>query len=631
MPPGTTLNGVYVLDRRIGRGGMGEVYAAHEAESGDAIAIKMVLPEHSGNSSVVNMFRREAGMLNRLHHEAIVRYSVFAVDPRIGRPYMAMEFAEGPPLGVRMGPGKTLSDEDFDLLRDRIGRGLAAAHDIGIVHRDISPDNIILIGGSISNAKIIDFGIARVVDAPESTLITDSFAGKTSYASPEQFGMEGGEVTAQSDIYSLGIVFAEALSGKSMNMGGTQAETLDKRTKVPDLSAVPAKYRPLIAWMLQPRPGDRPASMRDVAEWVPKERNPLKIVLIGGSVLTVIAAIVVGVLLWKPWDQGGSGTDLVDGPDGKETVENGTQGSTDANGGTDTPILQTPEVAAPIVENLVRSPIVIGFGETVSLKLMSFRGAAANGSPVAIRASGLPQGLFAVESPPGSLVLQGQSRTPGFHTMNVEASQGDSEVGAVSVGVQVQQPQPNVDMRALIRSLSTDRCFFVRPLDLGGGSAKIEAFATSADPMVAFDGAFKNGAGFEAQIEGRLVTQSQCFLLDWLSQMGAPALGRALGVRLDRDVLKLSDTLSGAATGGHDVHVFTVDSIGTISPLPVQATPGSNSAGFTTSISVAGPVLVLAARSSAEAGGRSMTFEAFLQAALYGQSEIALGYAIVEQ
>ena len=96
MPPGTTLNGVYVLDRRIGKGGMGEVYAAHEAESGDAIAIKMVLPEHSGNSSVVNMFRREAGMLNRLHHEAIVRYSAFAVDPEIRRPYMAMEFAEGP-------------------------------------------------------------------------------------------------------------------------------------------------------------------------------------------------------------------------------------------------------------------------------------------------------------------------------------------------------------------------------------------------------------------------------------------------------------------------------------------------------------------------------------------------------
>lgn len=629
MPPGTTLNGVYVLDRRIGKGGMGEVYAAREAESGDAIAIKMVLPEHSGNTSVVNMFRREAGMLNRLHHEAIVRYSVFAVDPEIGRPYMAMEFAEGPPLGARMGPGKKLGDEDFDLLRDRIGRGLAAAHDIGIVHRDISPDNIILIGGSIAGAKIIDFGIARVVDAPEATLITDNFAGKTRYASPEQFGMNGGEVTGQSDIYSLGIVFAEALSGQSMNMGGTQAETLDKRTRVPDLSAVPEKYRPLIKWMLQPDPSDRPPSMRDVAEWRPSERNLLKNVLIGGGALTVVAAIVVGVVLWQPWNQGG-GPGVDPDPDPKEDVGLLTQDGNGTGDGEDPKDLQIQKAAAPGVETLVPSPVVIGFGESVALPLMAFRGADGAGSPVSIRTSGLPQGLHAVESPPGSLVLQGQTRTPGFYTLNVEAMQGDSEAATASLGVQVLPEPPQSDMRALIRSLDTTACFFTRPLDLGGGTAKVEAFATAADPMVAFDTAFKTRAGFEAMIEGRLITQSQCFLLDWLSQMGAPALGTALDIRLDRDVLRLSETLSGNAVNGHDVHVFTIDSVGSVVPLPVQSAPGSNSAGFRTSVPVAGPVLVMAARLKAETGAQEMTFQSFLEAARYGQAEIALGYAIVE-
>ena len=620
MPPGTTLNGVYVLDRRIGKGGMGEVYAAHEAESGDAIAIKMVLPEHSDDSSVVNMFRREAGMLNRLHHEAIVRYSVFAVDPVVGRPYMAMEFAEGPPLGALMGPGKTLSDEDFDLLRDRIGRGLAAAHDIGIVHRDISPDNIILVGGSISGAKIIDFGIARAVDAPEATLITDNFAGKTRYASPEQFGMEGGEVTGKSDMYSLGIVFAETLSGRSMNMGGTQAETLDKRTRVPDLSAVPKKYRPLIKWMLQPKPSDRPASMRDVADWQPRAGSLLKTALIGAGALTAMAAIATGVVLWKPWEQ----TEVVEVDPGKNGT--GEQNQNGQGNGSNT----GPGITAPEVTSLVPSPVVVGYGEPVALQLMSFRGEQSE-PPVSIKTSGLPSDLGVVESPPGVILLQGQSQSPGFYTLSAEAVQGDSDAAAASVGVQVLSQPPQSNLRSIIRSLSTGRCFFVRPMSLGGNFAEIEAFATGADPMIAFDTAFKTRAGFEALIEGRLVNLSQCFLLDWLSQMGAPALGTPLEVRLDRDVMGMSDTLNGTVINGHDVHVFTVDAVGSVAPLPVQSTPGSNSAGFRTSLPVAGPVLVLAARLSAGTGAQGVTFEAFLQSALYGQAEIALGYAIVEQ
>jgi serine/threonine-protein kinase len=262
---GTQLSGIYELDERIASGGMGEVYRGHNIQTGDPVAIKIVLPEFARDATILSLFKKEASILNHLAHDAIVRYHVFTIDSGIGRPYLAMEFVDGESLVDLMKHGP-MSTEQARKLCARLASGLSAAHEAGIVHRDLSPDNIILPGGKVERAKIIDFGIARSATVGGETLIGGKFAGKYNYVSPEQLGLFGGEITEQSDIYSLGLVLAAALRGEPIDMGGSQVEIVEKRRVVPDLAGIDESIRPIIAAMLQPEPQARPASMADVAE-----------------------------------------------------------------------------------------------------------------------------------------------------------------------------------------------------------------------------------------------------------------------------------------------------------------------------------------------------------------------------
>ncbi|TIQ34711.1 MAG: serine/threonine protein kinase [Mesorhizobium sp.] len=261
---GTQLSGIYELDERIASGGMGEVYRGHNIQTGDHVAIKIVLPEFARDQTILSLFRKEASILNHLSHDAVVRYHVFTIDPGIGRPYLAMEFVDGQSLFdvMRRGP---MSPPDVRRLCHRLASGLSAVHQAGAVHRDLSPDNIILPGGRVERAKIIDFGIARSANVGGETLIGGKFAGKYNYVSPEQLGLYGGEVSEQSDIYSLGLVLAAALRGKPLDMSGSQFEVVEKRRAVPDLSDIDPDFRALIEAMLQPDPRDRPASMAEIA------------------------------------------------------------------------------------------------------------------------------------------------------------------------------------------------------------------------------------------------------------------------------------------------------------------------------------------------------------------------------
>src|SRR5258708_19239353 len=114
--------------------------------------------------------------------------------------------------------------------------------------------------GECARGKIIDFGIARATQLSEHTIIGGGFAGKYNYVSPEQLGLFGADVRAKSDIYSLGLVLVEALTGQPIDMGGSQAAILDKRRKVPDLGALDLRIRPLLARRLQPDPASGPAT-----------------------------------------------------------------------------------------------------------------------------------------------------------------------------------------------------------------------------------------------------------------------------------------------------------------------------------------------------------------------------------
>jgi len=265
LRPGTQLNGIYEIDSLVASGGMGEVYKGHSIQTGHDVAIKVIRHELAENELVRSLFRNEASSLHNLHHEAIVRYFIFAVDPTLGRAYLAMDFVAGESLSqvLRRGP---LPLETVARLAARVARGLHAAHRQGITHRDISPDNIIIQGDDVGQAMIIDFGIARATRAGEETVVDMGFAGKYNYVSPEQLGEYGGDVTPRSDLYSLGLVLVAALRGTPLDMSGRPAEVITKRRSVPPLDGVDPSARPILARMLQPAPADRPDSMLDVAD-----------------------------------------------------------------------------------------------------------------------------------------------------------------------------------------------------------------------------------------------------------------------------------------------------------------------------------------------------------------------------
>src|SRR5438094_4319598 len=206
VPPGTQLNDIYEIDSLIGVGGMGEVFKGHNIQTGDPVAIKIVLPEYAKDELILDLFRKEARILNHLAHDAIVRYYVFTIAAGLGRPYLAMEYVDGPSLAEYLKTNSHLGSDHVVTLQRRLADGLEKAHEAGVIHRDISPDNVILPEGRVERAKIIDFGIARSARVGGTTLLGGSFAGKYNFVSPEQLGLYGGEVTPRSDVYSLGLV-----------------------------------------------------------------------------------------------------------------------------------------------------------------------------------------------------------------------------------------------------------------------------------------------------------------------------------------------------------------------------------------------------------------------------------------
>ncbi|MDB5511417.1 MAG: serine/threonine protein kinase, partial [Enterovirga sp.] len=269
--PGTRLSGIYEVDSLLAVGGMGEVYRGRAIETDIQVAIKVVKAEHTQSETVLALFKKEAAALHNLQHDAIVRYYVFTTDPVLHVPYLAMELVEGESLSdiIARGP---LPIESVLLLQRRIASALDTAHRAGVVHRDISPDNIILPGRDPARAKLIDFGIARSAFGG-GTVIGDRFAGKQNYASPEQVGLFGATVGPKSDIYSLGLTLAAAALGAPLDMGGTQLDVIRKRQALPDLRQTDPLIRPLLLKMLQPKPDDRPAGMAEVAEWRPGGRG----------------------------------------------------------------------------------------------------------------------------------------------------------------------------------------------------------------------------------------------------------------------------------------------------------------------------------------------------------------------
>src|SRR6201987_3694524 len=227
---GTTLSGRYRLEARIGSGGMSTVYRATDETLQRQVAIKLMNREIASDSDQLERFRREARAVAQLSHPHIVGVIDYGEDD--GRPYIVFEYVEGETLKDRIRRNGRLAITEAVAYAIEIARALGTAHARHIVHRDVKPQNVLI--DEEGTAKVTDFGIARSLT--EEGLTADGrVLGTTDYVSPEQ--ALGQDVGPQSDLYSLGVVLFEMLTGDVPFHGENQVAVAMKhvREDLPDL------------------------------------------------------------------------------------------------------------------------------------------------------------------------------------------------------------------------------------------------------------------------------------------------------------------------------------------------------------------------------------------------------------
>jgi tetratricopeptide (TPR) repeat protein len=284
-PEVTGLPDRFRIEREVGRGGMSVVFRAHDAQLDRFVAIK-VLSEAFSHGVDTERFQREIAVMAKLSHPGIV--SLFDSGMANGRLYYVMPFVPGESLRARLDRERSLSLEDASTIAADVADALAFAHDAHVVHRDVKPENIFMVAG---RAMLGDFGIARTsqhnataeaqATAAAGQLTTAGFiVGTPMYMSPEQ--VAGETVDGRSDIYSLGCVLYEMLTG-APPFTGTTASILGQHlaaTPRPlrdyDVQVSPAVAE-IVMRMLAKDPGDRPASAADIASALrrPREGSPV--------------------------------------------------------------------------------------------------------------------------------------------------------------------------------------------------------------------------------------------------------------------------------------------------------------------------------------------------------------------
>lgn len=255
---GTVLGGRYTLVERIGGGAMGEVWRAEDQVLERRVAVKIVLPALLDDADFALRFRREARILASLSHPSIVDIHDYGEDddqPDDRLAYIVMELVDGRPLdAIRAERGRLPAEEALDLVAQAL-EALQVAHEREIVHRDIKPSNLMVTTGGL--VKVTDFGIARALAGTKITT-SHSVFGTALYMAPEQ--AEGQGTVAASDLYSIGVVAYELLTGELPFTGGTVLEIVLKHVREP-APALPEEFpepvRAFVARALAKSPGDR--------------------------------------------------------------------------------------------------------------------------------------------------------------------------------------------------------------------------------------------------------------------------------------------------------------------------------------------------------------------------------------
>ncbi|WP_391480693.1 serine/threonine-protein kinase [Nereida sp. NH-UV-3] len=304
LEPGYVIQDTYRLHSELGEGGMGQTFRAVNIPLGHDVAIK-VLSNPSYGEKGKQLFLREAQLLRGISHPGVVRLET-ALMGQNKRFYIVMEYLTGKPLSYFLASGARLAPDDVLKLGLRMASALKAVHDQGIVHRDIAPDNIMVVDDNIEKAKLIDFGVASNTIGQEKSIIGDSFVGKFNYSAPEQLGLFGGKISGKSDLYALALVLMRAMGidvpGQDQGAGVIEYRRGDVK--------LPSHVDPVVArvlhQLLKADPQDRPEEAESLFQAALKgeatsstssgSKFPI-LVAIGG---VAIAAAAAGFFLLMP-------------------------------------------------------------------------------------------------------------------------------------------------------------------------------------------------------------------------------------------------------------------------------------------------------------------------------------------
>jgi tRNA A-37 threonylcarbamoyl transferase component Bud32 len=272
--------GRFTVETRVQAGGMGVIFRGRDPETGQAVAIK--LARHSKVERA--RFAREAQLLRTVKHPNVVRYLDHG-ETEDGHDYLVMEWLDGHDLSYRLAqsPGGALSPADTITLGLAVARGINAAHQHGVTHRDVTPRNIFLVGGVLSDSRLVDFGIAHVAPGSQSgrrLTASGTSLGSPHYMAPEQLR---GEPEARTDVYGLGATLYECLAGRTpfVEGPGRPLEVAILTEAIPALGlirdGVPDAFETLIMSMLardpELRPRDMAAVVAELARFAAKERS----------------------------------------------------------------------------------------------------------------------------------------------------------------------------------------------------------------------------------------------------------------------------------------------------------------------------------------------------------------------
>jgi eukaryotic-like serine/threonine-protein kinase len=262
--PGDVIDERYLLERIAGQGGMGVVWRALELATGRPVALKLHNRRHSERLRLL----QEAELLCSIRHDALVGY--LGHGELAASPYLAMEWLEGEDLGDRLAR-RPLSVAETVTLGRRLAGALAAVHARSVVHCDLKPGNVFLPGGATAEAKLLDFGVARLAARGSIAPSAQSMVGTPGYMAPEQITAEG-DIDARTDLFSLGAVLHECLAGHGPFAARRAMEALRRTMQElpPPLSSLRADVPPalvrLISQLLCRSPERRPQTAAWVAD-----------------------------------------------------------------------------------------------------------------------------------------------------------------------------------------------------------------------------------------------------------------------------------------------------------------------------------------------------------------------------